>query len=114
MPRPISRRRVTQLPGTHVLVTLREIEEIVLGLDELEALRLADLDGLYQEEAARRMRVSRATFGRVVALARHKVAKALVEGMAIRIQGGNADLALPATADRSEDAAQEGEQPAGA
>jgi predicted DNA-binding protein (UPF0251 family) len=54
-----------------------EVEE--LRLDELEALRLADLEGLYQEAAAERMGVSRATFARILARARSAVARALIE-----------------------------------
>jgi predicted DNA-binding protein (UPF0251 family) len=54
-----------------------EVEE--LRLDELEALRLADLEGLYQEAAAERMGVSRPTFARILARARRAVARALVE-----------------------------------
>jgi predicted DNA-binding protein (UPF0251 family) len=69
-------------------VPLRELEEVTLTLDELEALRLADLEGLYQEAAAERMNVSRATFGRIVESARRKVAEALVRGRALRIEGG--------------------------
>ncbi len=57
----------------------RGLPAVVLGLDELEALRLADLEGLYQEEAARRMGISRPTFGRILSAARRKVARALVE-----------------------------------
>ena len=60
----------------------------VLTLDELEAIRLADLEGLGQEEAARRMNVSRPTFGRIVGQARGKVAAALVNAKAIGIEGG--------------------------
>jgi len=65
------------------------LDEVVLGIDELEALRLADLEGLYQERAARRMRVSRPTFSRIVEAARRKVAEALVRGRAIKIEGGH-------------------------
>jgi len=61
---------------------------MVLTLDELEALRLADLEGLGQEEAARRMNVSRPTFGRIVEQARRKVAAALVQERGIGIEGG--------------------------
>jgi len=64
------------------------IEEVVLGFDEAEALRLADLEGLYQEAAARSMGVSRQTFGRIVELARKKVADAILNGKALRIDGG--------------------------
>jgi hypothetical protein len=61
---------------------------VALTLDEFESLRLADLEGLYQEDAAGRMGVSRATFGRIVESARRKVAEALVRGKALRIEGG--------------------------
>lgn len=67
---------------------LRELETVRLGLDELEALRLADLEGYYQEDAARQMGVSRTTFARIIASARAKVAEALVEGKALMIEGG--------------------------
>jgi len=62
--------------------------EVVLTLDEFESLRLADLEGLYQEKAAGRMGVSRPTFGRIVESARRKVAEALVRGRTLRIAGG--------------------------
>jgi predicted DNA-binding protein (UPF0251 family) len=65
-----------------------EIELIGMTLDEFEALRLADLEGLYQEQAAVCMGVSRATFGRIVESAHRKVAEALVHGKALRIRGG--------------------------
>jgi uncharacterized protein len=64
------------------------LEEVALSVDEFEALRLADLEGLYQDGAARRMGVSRATFGRIVEAARRKVAEALVHGKALKIGGG--------------------------
>jgi hypothetical protein len=57
-------------------------------LDELEALRLADFEGLYQEEAAAKMKISRPTFSRVVEQARRKVATALIQGKALRMDGG--------------------------
>lgn len=58
---------------------------VTLGRDELEALRLADLEGLYQETAAERMGVSRATFGRILTRARAAVAEALVGGKVLVI-----------------------------
>jgi predicted DNA-binding protein (UPF0251 family) len=61
---------------------------VLLTLDELEALRLADLEGLGQVEAAERMNVSRQTFGRIVEQARRKVAAALVHERGIGIEGG--------------------------
>lgn len=63
-------------------------EEVLLNLDEYESLRLADLEGLYQGQAASRMNVSRQTFGRIVETARRKVADALVNGKTLRIEGG--------------------------
>ena len=71
--------------------------QILLSVDELEALRLSDLGGLSQEEAAARMNVSRATFGRIVEQARRKVAGALVYGREIRIGGGNVLFRPPQT-----------------
>lgn len=92
MPRPCRRRRIQGMPGVVYYkprgVPLRELEEVVLGLDELEALRLADLEGLSQEDAGARMGVSRATFGRIVESARRKSAQALTGGLALRIEGG--------------------------
>jgi uncharacterized protein len=73
-------------------VPLSELEELVLAFDELEALRLADLEGLYQENGAARMQISRQTFGNIVKSARKKVADALVNGKAIRIEGGVCSL----------------------
>jgi predicted DNA-binding protein (UPF0251 family) len=69
-------------------IPARVLEEVVLALDELEAIRLADLLGHYQEQAAERMRISRPTFGRIVDSARRKVAEALIMGKALRIEGG--------------------------
>ena len=92
MPRPPCPRTVSGWPTAPVFkpagVPLRELDEVVMTLDELEALRLADLDGVYQEEAARRMTVSRPTFSRIVEAAHRKVADALIHGKALRIEGG--------------------------
>ena len=70
-----------------------ELEEVVMALDELEAIRLADLEGLYQDEAAKRMGVSRPTFGRILESAHRKAAEALVGGKILRIEGGPVHLA---------------------
>jgi predicted DNA-binding protein (UPF0251 family) len=69
-------------------VSRRDATPANLTLDGLEALRLADVEGLYQEEAARRMGISRPTFARVLASARSLVADALVNGKAVEIGGG--------------------------
>ncbi len=97
MPRPPATRTIRYWPGAVYYkprgVPLRELDEVVLGLDEFEALRLADREGLDLAEVGRRMDVSRATAGRIVAEARRKTAEALTEGKALRIEGG--PVALP-------------------
>lgn len=69
-----------------------EVQENVLTQDELEALRLKDLEGVDQERAAKEMNISQPTFHRLIKAARKKVAKALIEGNAIKIQGGNFEM----------------------
>jgi predicted DNA-binding protein (UPF0251 family) len=68
--------------------------EVCLSVEEAEALRLRDSEGLEQEECARKMNISRPTFHRLLASARQKVADALVSGKAIRIKGGNFEMAM--------------------
>lgn len=65
-----------------------DLEIVELGEDELEAIRLADLEGLYQADSAERMGVSRPTFGNIIASAHKKIADALTQGKAIQIGGG--------------------------
>jgi predicted DNA-binding protein (UPF0251 family) len=71
------------------------LQQTTLTVDELEAVRLADLQGLYQEQAAEKMNVSRQTFGRIIESAHKKIADALVNGKALLIQGGSVKLAVP-------------------
>jgi predicted DNA-binding protein (UPF0251 family) len=63
-------------------------DEVLLTLDEYEAIRLADLEGLYQEKAASLMNISRQTFGRIIKAAHRKVADVLVNGKILKIEGG--------------------------
>ena len=63
-----------------------KLQEVFLHMDEVEALRLADFEGFYHEDAALKMNVSRATFGRILDEARRKVAEALLKGKALRIE----------------------------
>ena len=72
---------------------MRVLEEVCLSVEEAEAIRLKDLEGLEQEECAERMNVSRPTFHRVLGSARRKLADALLNGKAIRIDGGNFEMA---------------------
>jgi len=68
---------------------MSELEEVVLTVDEFEAVRLGDLEGMYHADAATRMGVSRQTFGRIIGAARQKIAEALVVGKVLRIEGGS-------------------------
>jgi predicted DNA-binding protein (UPF0251 family) len=74
-------------------IPLSMLEEVILNVDEFEAIRLADLEGLYQEQAAEKMKVSRPTFGRIIDSAHKKVAEALVKGKALKIEGGEFEMA---------------------
>jgi predicted DNA-binding protein (UPF0251 family) len=96
MPRPRKCRRVAFSPEVTYFkpagIPLRMLDEVALTLEELEAIRLKDQEGLEQEQAAEKMNISRPTFQRVLGSARRKVAEALLKGKAIRIGGGNFDL----------------------
>ncbi len=92
MPRPFKCRRVRFAPDVLTFkpagIPGYQLEEVILTLDELEAVRLADLQGLYQEEAAQKMNISRQTFGNIIGSAHHKIADALINGKNLRIEGG--------------------------
>jgi len=92
MPRPISPREIEEPPQVTWFkptgIPMRDLEEVVLTFDEIEAIRLADAEGLYQEQVAEQMKISRPTVGRILASARQKIAEALVQGKAIRMDGG--------------------------
>ncbi|OGP53909.1 MAG: hypothetical protein A2Y65_01660 [Deltaproteobacteria bacterium RBG_13_52_11] len=93
MTRPRCRRNIGFLPSVTYFkpagVRLAELEEVVIQHDELEAIRLKNLLGLPQEEAARQMNVSQPTFHRLLLSAHEKMADAVVNGKALRIEGGN-------------------------
>lgn len=92
MPRPCKCRLINADPQFFCFkprgIPFDVLLEVELGLDEFEAIRLADLEGLYQTDAAKQMGVSQATFGRVLASARRKIADAIINGKALTIQGG--------------------------
>lgn len=96
MSRPSKCRRVEYLPEMTYFkpagIPLRSLEEIRMSVEEIEALRLKEMEGLEQEQGAEKMNVSRSTFQRVLASARKKVADALLNGKAIRIEGGNFEM----------------------
>jgi uncharacterized protein len=93
MPRPVKPRRVENYPSESYFAPrgsrIDEVEEVALKVEELEAMRLKDIEELSQEECAGRMNVSRQTFQNIIDSARKKTATALTEGKAISIGGGN-------------------------
>lgn len=74
-------------------IPLLHLQEACLSVEEVEAIRLKDMEGLEQEECAQKMNVSRTTFSRILGSARQKVADALLNGKAIKIEGGNFEMA---------------------
>jgi predicted DNA-binding protein (UPF0251 family)/predicted Fe-Mo cluster-binding NifX family protein len=92
VPRPFCCKKVQVLPACRIFkpqgIPVSQLREIVLSVEELEALRLAHGMGLYQQDAAEWMAISRQTFGRLLEVAHRKVTQALVEGQALRIEGG--------------------------
>jgi predicted DNA-binding protein (UPF0251 family) len=99
VPRPRKRRILTRAPRPAIYkpagVPLDGLRRVTLLHEELEALRLADAQGLTQDEAAQRMGVSRSTFQRIVTQARRQVALALIEGHALQIEGGTFEVSPP-------------------
>lgn len=93
MARPHKERRIQQLPPiTHykpVGIPMRELDEISITFEEMEALRLVDGEQMDMGEAAENMDVSRPTLHRIVNKARHKMATALWQGKALLIEGGS-------------------------
>ena len=96
MPRPTKCRRVDFIPGVTYFkpagIPLRVLEEVSLTVEGAEAIRLKDLEGLEQEQGAEKMNISRQTFQRILASARKKAVDALLNGKAIRIEGGNYEI----------------------
>lgn len=96
MPRTPKSRKVRGHPAVAVFkpagVPKSGLDEIVLTLDEFETIRLADYEGLYQDDAAALMDVSRQTLGNILIEAHRKIADCLVNGKALRIEGGAVDL----------------------
>jgi predicted DNA-binding protein (UPF0251 family) len=93
MVRPQKDRRVAFNPAISYFkprgIPMLQLEEVRLTVDELEAIRLSDLLGMSHEEAGHCMRVSRATFGRIIQNGRRAIADALINAKAINVEGGN-------------------------
>jgi uncharacterized protein len=94
MPRPKVHRHTRFNPDVYYFkprgVPLRELEEVVLLADELEALKLHDVDGFDHTTSAEKMKISQPTFGRVLNTAYKKIAQAIIQGHAIRIEKNEA------------------------
>jgi len=92
MVRPRKIKTVSFKPGVTYFkpraVPLNKLEEVDLRIDELETLRLSNIDKLSQADAAKKMKVHQSTFHRTLARAREKITDALVNGKAIKIHGG--------------------------
>ncbi len=93
MPRPKNIRKVSNIPEISYFkprgIPINELEEVTLSFEELESVRLSDLEGMYQEHAAEKMGVSRQTFGRILDSAHKIIADAVINGKAIKIEGGS-------------------------
>ena len=89
MPRPRLCRKINFSPNVRYFkpqgIPLRELDEVELTLEELEALRLKNVEGLDQIEASKKMKTSQSTFQRILSSAYKKIAEALIEGKAIKI-----------------------------
>jgi uncharacterized protein len=98
MSRPCKCRRIGFLPAVTIFkpagIPLRELEVVSLSYEEAEAIRLKDMEGLEQEPAAENMNVSRPTFQRILSSARQKLADVVLNGKAIRIEGGNFEISI--------------------
>jgi uncharacterized protein len=96
MARPLKCRRVSLFLQAKYFkpagIPINNLEEVCLSMEELEAIRLKDLEGLEQEQGAESMNVSRPTFQRILTSARQKIAAALLDGKAIRIEGGSFEI----------------------
>jgi predicted DNA-binding protein (UPF0251 family) len=96
--RPMKCRRVCFLPGVTYFkpagIPLKLLEENQLSVEEIESIRLRDLEHLDQTQCAQRMNVSRPTFQRILGSAREKIADSLLNGKALRIEGGNYELSV--------------------
>lgn len=92
MPRPRMCRRVGFKPAVNYFkpagVPLSALKEVILTIDEIEAIRLKDLENMEQEKAAEEMHISQPTFNRLLKSARKKISESLIQGKAIKIEGG--------------------------
>ena len=96
MTRPYKPRKICREPQARFFkprgIPLNQLEIVNLTLDELEAIRLCYYENLYQDEAAREMDISRQTVGRILSSAQQKIASFLINGQALKIEGGTVQM----------------------
>ena len=96
MARPVKCRQIGFSPDFTFFkpagVPGKSLDELTFSVDEFEAIRLADLEGLYQEDAAKEMNISRQTLGNILSSAHRKIADAIVNGKIIKIEGGKVEM----------------------
>lgn len=97
MTRPKYCRKIGCIPDINYYkpkgIPSSQLEEVILTLDEYESIKLADFEGLYQEDASLKMDISRQTFGRILDSAHRKIADVLIHGKALKISGGEVSIA---------------------
>lgn len=99
MPRPRKLRRIRAMPGFDLFkpagVRASDLKQTVISVDEYEAVKLKDFEGIEQTKAAKKMNISQSTFNRLLASARKKISDAIVNGKAIKIEGGDFKMVQP-------------------
>ena len=99
MPRPRRTRRIFFQPDVTYFkpigIPMINLKEIVLNFDELETIRLIDFEGMEQNKAGKKMKISQSTLSRLLRTGRKKLADAIINGQAIKIQGGNFKMVQP-------------------
>ena len=92
MPRPRTQRRIRAMPRVNYFkpigIPMTQLEEVILTIDEFEAVRLVDLEEMEQSKAAKKMNVSQPTFSRILGVAHKKIADSIINGKALRVEGG--------------------------
>ena len=96
MSRPRRCRKVGLQPNVTFFkpagIRMRELKETIISVDEFEAIRLKDFQGFEQEDCAEKMDISQPTFHRLILSARKKIADSIVNGKALKIEGGNFEI----------------------
>ena len=99
MVRPRRTRRISFQPDVTYFkpagIPMLHLKETVLSFDELEAIRLVDSEGMEQSKAGKKMKISQSTLSRLLREGRKKLADAIIQGNAIKIQGGNFKMVQP-------------------